>query len=169
MRIVICIVFWDGKYGNCICVRVWVSNLVFHTEQVCSVWIQERHRERRLDFHRFIIYTLHQGSNWNELGWSCVMHCKGKGKVYPRTGHERPRGTVDIQLYSFFNPGAGCRWVVNATSLPLYCRGRDPYLLYRGLCGAHDLFGRVRKISSPQFFFLSPPLHFICTSSSWLS
>ena len=81
------------------------------------------------------------------------MHWKGKGKVYPRTGYEGPRGTVDIQLYSFFNPGASCRWVVNATPRPLYRRGRDPYLFYRGLCGAHGLFGRMRKISSPPGFF----------------
>ena len=89
------------------------------------------------------------------------MHWKGKGKVYPRTGYEGPRGTVDIQLYSFFNPGASCRWVVNATPRPLYRRGRDPYLFYRGLCGAHGLFGRMRKISSPPgfFFFLFSALY----------
>ena len=30
------------------------------------------------------------------------------------------RGEVEIQLYSFFNLGARCEWVVNATPRPLY-------------------------------------------------
>jgi len=31
-------------------------------------------------------------------------------------------GRIEVQLGSFFNPGVRCRWVVKATSRPLYPR-----------------------------------------------
>ena len=37
----------------------------------------------------------------------------------------RPRGGVEVQLYSFFNLGARCCWVVNATPQSIYPRERD--------------------------------------------
>jgi hypothetical protein len=37
----------------------------------------------------------------------------------------RPRGGVEVSLYSFFNLGARWGWVVNATPRPLYLRERD--------------------------------------------
>jgi hypothetical protein len=36
----------------------------------------------------------------------------------------RPRGGVEVELYSFFNLGARWRWVVNAMPRPLYTRER---------------------------------------------
>jgi hypothetical protein len=30
---------------------------------------------------------------------------KGKGKVYPRTGHEGPDGVAEVKLYSFLKLG----------------------------------------------------------------
>jgi hypothetical protein len=41
---------------------------------------------------------------------------------------QRPRGGVEVQLYSFFNLGSRRRWVVNATPRPLY-PGKDPALI----------------------------------------
>ena len=32
----------------------------------------------------------------------------------------KPRGGVEVQLYSFFNLSVGWRWVVNATPRPFY-------------------------------------------------
>jgi len=43
----------------------------------------------------------------------------------PRTVHdEGPEGGIEVYLYSFFNLGARCGWVVNATHRPLYHRER---------------------------------------------
>jgi hypothetical protein len=53
----------------------------------------------------------------------CVFHCKGKGKVHPRTGHEGLEGSRDIP-YSYFNLSAKWGWVVIATPRPLYPRER---------------------------------------------
>ena len=44
-----------------------------------------------------------------------------KGKLLPR----RPRGGVQVQLYSFFNFGAMCGWVVNATLRPFHRLERE--------------------------------------------
>jgi hypothetical protein len=44
--------------------------------------------------------------------------------VYPPYRPRRPRGAVGVQLYSFFNLGARCGWMVNATPRPLYRRER---------------------------------------------
>ena len=64
------------------------------------------------------------GTLWTTLGLLrdsyTVARClsrKGKGKVHPRPGHEGPEGSVDVELYSFFNLGARWGWVVNATPL----------------------------------------------------
>jgi len=50
---------------------------------------------------------------------------KGKGNVHPRTGHEGPEGeysySCTLSLTSTLD-----EVVVNATSLPLYPRERDP-------------------------------------------
>jgi hypothetical protein len=48
-----------------------------------------------------------------------------KGKVRPGAGYEGPEG-VEVQLYSFFNLGARCGWVVNATPWVFYHWERDP-------------------------------------------
>jgi hypothetical protein len=40
--------------------------------------------------------------------------------VRPITGHKGPDGGVELQLYAFFNLGAGWRWVINPTPRPLY-------------------------------------------------
>jgi hypothetical protein len=45
-------------------------------------------------------------------------------KDHPQNRPRRLRGAVDVYIYSFFNPGAGCGWVVNATPRPLYPRKR---------------------------------------------
>jgi hypothetical protein len=44
-----------------------------------------------------------------------ALDIKVKGKVHPITSHEGLEEGVDVQLYSFFNPGAGWGWVVNTT------------------------------------------------------
>jgi len=49
----------------------------------------------------------------------------GKGKVRPRTSQEGLDGEQRY-LYSFFDLGARCWWVVKATPLPLYPWERHP-------------------------------------------
>jgi len=39
---------------------------------------------------------------------------------------EQARGGVDVYLYSFFNLGARCGWVVNVTPRPLFTTGKYP-------------------------------------------
>jgi hypothetical protein len=46
-------------------------------------------------------------------------------KVHPRRGLEGPNRVVDVQLYFFFNLGAGWEWVVNATP-GRFTPGKDP-------------------------------------------
>ena len=43
-------------------------------------------------------------------------------KTSPQNRPRRPRGGVEVQLYSFFNLGARWGWVVNAMPRPLYPR-----------------------------------------------
>jgi hypothetical protein len=45
---------------------------------------------------------------------------EGKGSPYNLPG--KHMGRIEVQLSSFFNPGVRRRWVVNATSRPLYPR-----------------------------------------------
>ena len=53
------------------------------------------------------------------------MWVKSKEKYSsPQNRPRRPRGGVDIQLYSFFNFGAICGWVVYTTPWPLQPRER---------------------------------------------
>jgi hypothetical protein len=40
-------------------------------------------------------------------------------EVLPITGHEGPRGEVEVQLYSFFNIGGRWGWVLIDTPRPL--------------------------------------------------
>lgn len=47
-----------------------------------------------------------------------------KGHVHPRTGHKGPEG-VEVQLYTFFNLGARCKWMVSAMPQPLYLQKMD--------------------------------------------
>ena len=55
---------------------------------------------------------------WHNADW---LHFKaGKGKDLLR----RPRGGVDVWLYSSFNLGARLEWVINATPRPLCPRER---------------------------------------------
>jgi hypothetical protein len=57
-----------------------------------------------------------------------VSHIQGKG--HPRANFEgRVEGRgVEILLYSFIKLGARCGWLVNAKSMLLYPRERDPIL-----------------------------------------
>jgi len=59
---------------------------------------------------------------------------------------ERSLLCVVLWNYSFFNLGARCGWVVNATPRPLYLK-ESRYPLYRRLGGPHGRSVRVRKIS----------------------
>ena len=81
---------------------------------------------------------------------------KGKVKVYPRKGHEGPRGewrdSFTLSLTSALDGGG---W-----STPRPCRfipGKETrYPLYRRLCGPQGRSGRVRKISPSPGFDPSP-------------
>ena len=70
-------------------------------------------------------------------------------KVHPIPGHESP---VEVQLYSFFNLGARCGWVVSATPRPLLPPGNTRYPSLRRLCGSQGRSGRVLNILPPQGF-----------------
>jgi hypothetical protein len=77
-----------------------------------------------------------------QIGLEVWVSTEGKGKGYPVTGHQRPRGGVDVQLYSFSTSalgGVGGQQHAPAALPP----GKTRYPLYRGLGG------RVRKISPP--------------------
>ena len=54
---------------------------------------------------------------------------------------QRPRGGVEVQLYSFLNLGTRCGWVVNVTPRPLYPRERP---------GAHYIGGWVGPRAGPD-------------------
>ena len=74
---------------------------------------------------------------------------KGKGKVHPLNRPRRPKGRVEVYLYSFLNLGA--RWGVGGqrhapVALPA---GKTRYPLYRRLVGPQGRSGRKRKISPP--------------------
>ena len=59
---------------------------------------------------------------------------------------------VEVQLYSYFNLGARCGWVVNAKPRPLYLRETDLERIAQRLGGLQGRSGRVRKISLPPGF-----------------
>jgi hypothetical protein len=52
-------------------------------------------------------------------------------------------------VYSFFNLGARCGWVVSVTPQPLHTRETDPSHLHRRLGGPQGQYGLVRKSSPP--------------------
>jgi hypothetical protein len=52
----------------------------------------------------------------------------------------RPRGEVEVYLYSFCNLGAGWRWVVNATPRLLYPWEREPVPIAQKAVWASGLF-----------------------------
>ena len=82
---------------------------------------------------------------------------KPGGKVHPRTSHEGPEGAV-VYLYSFFNLGARCRWVVNATPGKLYHRERPgTHCCIGGWVGPQGRSGQVREISPPHRDSISGP------------
>jgi hypothetical protein len=56
------------------------------------------------------------------------------------------RGSTGIAVL-FLQPRRQVRWVVNATTRPVYLPGKTRYPLYRRLGGPEGRFGRVRKIS----------------------
>jgi hypothetical protein len=83
--------------------------------------------------------ALTNSSNFQILKKIMTLY-KGKGKGRPRTGHEFPRGGVDVYLYSSFNLRARCGAgsVVSATPRPNYIPpqgGKTRYPLYRSLGG----------------------------------
>jgi hypothetical protein len=76
--------------------------------------------------------------------------------VHPITGHQGPRGGVEVQHYLFSTSvleGVGGQHHAPAALPP----GKTRYPLYRRLGGPQGRSGRVRKISpQPEFFFCSP-------------
>ena len=58
------------------------------------------------------------------------------------------RGVKEL-LYSFFNLGSGCFWVVKATPRPLYSWESDLVPIVHGVGGLPGRSGRVRKTSPP--------------------
>lgn len=57
----------------------------------------------------------------------------------------RPRGAVEVWLYSFFNLGTRCGWTVNATPRPIYPRERRGTHCIRGWAGLRAGLYRCRK------------------------
>ena len=70
------------------------------------------------------------------------------GRSSPQNRPRRPRGGVDVQLYSLLNLGA--RWGGRSTPRPArFTAGKTRQPLYSRLAEPQDRSGRVRKISSP--------------------
>jgi hypothetical protein len=78
-------------------------------------------------------------------------HSKGKGKIHPRIGHERPEGeyrySSTLSLTSALD-GVGGQRQAPAVLLP----GKTQYPLHRRLGGLQGRSGQVRKISPPPGF-----------------
>jgi len=72
-------------------------------------------------------------------------------KVHTRS----PRRRVEEQLYSFFNLGARCGWVVTGTPRAALSPRMPLYPLYRRLLEPRGRSEQVRKISPPPEF--DPP------------
>jgi len=53
----------------------------------------------------------------------------------------RPRGGVEVYIYSFFNLGTRWGWVVNVTPRPLYPRERETVLTVQEARWAPEAFG----------------------------
>ena len=71
----------------------------------------------------------------------------------PYSKLRRPRGGVEVQLYSYFNLEARCGWVISATPRPLYPSWENGYPFYRNLGGSQSRSGRVRKALPPPGFY----------------
>jgi hypothetical protein len=76
--------------------------------------------------------------------------------VHPITGHQGPRGGVEVQRYLFSS--SVLEWGSGQHHAPAALPpGKTRYALYRRLGGPQGRSGRVRKISPrPAFFFRSP-------------
>ena len=70
---------------------------------------------------------------------------KGKDKIYPRKEHKVPEGGVVVYLYSFFNLGARCGWMVNVTPRPLYPQERPGTHCIGGWMGSRAFRDGCRK------------------------
>ena len=80
------------------------------------------------------------------------LHGIGKGKVYPRTGHEGPEGG---QMYSSTPPSTSTLMggvSVQGHTLAALPPRKPRYPLYRRLGGPQGRSGRVQKISPPPGF-----------------
>jgi hypothetical protein len=85
------------------------------------------------------------------LYWFCMLG-KGKDKGHPITGHQAPRGEIEVWLCSFSTSalgGSSCQHHASADLPP----GKTQNPLYRRLGGPHGRSGRVRKLSPPPGFF----------------
>jgi hypothetical protein len=85
------------------------------------------------------------------LGSTQPLTEMSKGKGHPITGHQGPRGGVEVKPYLFSTSaqkGVGGQHHAPAALLP----GKTQYPLYRGLGGPLDRSGRVRKTSPPPGF-----------------
>jgi hypothetical protein len=89
-------------------------------------------------------------SSWRAQGHVYFYFIKGKGKFYPRTGHEDPevekRNRCTLPLTSALYVGSQRH---APAALPTR---KTPYPLYRRKGGPHGRSGRWRKISSSPGF-----------------
>jgi hypothetical protein len=74
-----------------------------------------------------------------------------KDKISPYKIPWRPRGGVDLWLYSFFNIGAGSGWVVNATPQPLYARERPDAHCIGGWVGCRVVLDGAENLAPSGF------------------
>jgi len=73
-------------------------------------------------------------------------------KVPPVTSHEGPRVGVEVWLCPFFNLGARCEWVVNATPQPLYHQKRDLVLVVQEAWWASGpIWTGTEHLAPPEF------------------
>ena len=92
-------------------------------------------------------------STWNTvvlsegrlLGEKIVLKVKVKRWSSPWNRPQRPRGGVEVYLYSFFNLSARWGWVVNAMLRPLYPRERPGIHCTRVWVGPRAGLDRGRK------------------------
>jgi len=99
----------------------------------------------------FLLYSIHMGALIcaHILFLTANNHVLEKYRV-PQNRPRRPRGEVEVELYSFFNLGARW-WVVNATPRPRYPRERPGTHCIGSWVGSSvGLDGR--KISPPPGF-----------------
>jgi hypothetical protein len=93
------------------------------------------------DYMKFVECMLIQ----NFVSFIHLIFCY-KGKGHPITGHQEPRGGVEVQLYSFpISSLEGDGW--SAPRLGRFTPGKTRYPLYWRLDGPQCRSERVRKIS----------------------